>query len=312
MRVVFMGTPAFARTILEALLKEGYPVVGVVSQPDRPAGRGRRLTAPPVAELARERGISLIQPERPQEPAALETLRSWAPDVIVVAAYGRILPPAVLHIPPKGCLNVHASLLPRYRGPNPVAQAILDGVRETGVTIMLMDEGMDTGPVLAQRAVPVHEDDTTGSLMARLAEEGARLLIETLPAWMAGAIEPQPQDASAATYTRLMRKEDGLVDWSQPAEQIWRHVRACMPWPGAYTYWNGQLLRLLEVRPLRAPLPPDSLPGDIMLVDGWPAVVAGDGLVCLRRLQLAGKNPVDGQAFVRGQRGFVGSRLGAS
>lgn len=311
MRVVFMGTPAFARMILAALLEGGYPVVGVVSQPDRPAGRGRRLTAPPVAELARERGIPLIQPERPQEPATLETLRAWAPDVIVVAAYGRILPPAVLGIPPKGCLNVHASLLPRYRGPSPVAQAILDGVPETGVTIMLMDEGMDTGPVLAQRAVPVREDDTTGSLMERLAEEGARLLIETLPAWMAGALTPQPQDDSLATYTRLLRKEDGLVDWSLPAEQITRRVRACTPWPGAYTFWNGQLLRLLEVRPIPGPVPPDALPGDVMLVDGWPAVAAGEGLVCLRKVQLAGKNPVDGQAFVRGQRGFVGSRLGS-
>lgn len=310
MRLVFMGTPAFARTILAALLEKGPPVVGVVSQPDRPAGRGRRLTPPPVAELARERGLPLIQPERPAEPAALETLRTWSPDVIIVAAYGRILPPAVLHIPPKGCLNVHASLLPRYRGPSPVAQAILDGASETGVTIMRMDEGMDTGPILAQRAVPILADDTTGSLMAKLAEEGARLLIETLPAWMAGALIPQPQDASQATYTRLLRKEDGLIDWSQPAELIGRRVRACTPWPGAYTFWKGQLLRLLEVQPIRGPAPPDSLPGDVMLVDDWPAVVAGEGLVCLRRVQLAGKTPVDGPAFVRGQRNFVGSRLG--
>ena len=308
MRVVFMGTPVFAERSLRALLDVGFHVVGVVSQPARPAGRGRQLAQPAVAVLAAERHIPLIQPENPHEPAALETLRAWLPDVIVVAAYGHILRPAILSLPPHGCVNVHASLLPRYRGPSPIPMAILAGDTETGVTIMLMDEGADTGPILAQRAIPIEDHDTTGTLTAKLAALGAQLLVETLPAWVRGEITPQPQDERQATYCQKWRKEDGRIDWSAPAGQIWRQVRAFQPWPGAYTFWAGNLLKILEVWPI-AEEKREAPAGHVVDVAGEPAVVAGDGLVVLKKVQLAGKKPMEGTAFVRGQRGFVGSML---
>jgi len=218
------------------------------------------------------------------------------------------LRPAILSLPPHGCVNVHASLLPRYRGPSPIPMAILAGDTETGVTIMLMDEGADTGPILAQRAIPIEDHDTTGTLTAKLAALGAQLLVETLPAWVRGEITPQPQDERQATYCQKWRKEDGRIDWSAPAGQIWRQVRAFQPWPGAYTFWAGNLLKILEVWPI-AEEKREAPAGHVVDVAGEPAVVAGDGLVVLKKVQLAGKKPMEGTAFVRGQRGFVGSML---
>ena len=308
MRVVFMGSPAFAERSLRALLDNDFNVVGVISQPDRPAGRGRKVVSPPVAHLAQQRGLPLMQPESPHEPAPLETLRAWAPDVIVVAAYGAILRPALLQLPPFGCVNVHASLLPRHRGACPINQVILDGDQVAGVTIMRMDEGMDTGPILSQQSMPIDATDTAGTLTAKLAGLGAELVVETLPAYLRGDIDPQPQDDSEATYTRMLCKADGRIDWKRPARDIWLRVRAFQPWPGTHTFWNGEMLKIIETRPA-AWGPAGMPPGLVVDVDGEPAVTTGDGVLLLKRLQLAGKKPMDGIIFMRGQREFAGSVL---
>jgi len=265
-----------------------------------------------VAQLAGRECLPLIQPLNPHERDVITTIQGWAPDVIVVAAYGHILRPALLHIPPKGCLNVHASLLPKYRGCNPVSAAILAGEEETGVTIMLLDEGMDTGPILSQRVVPIVDQDTAGGLTDKLADAGAELLAETLPAWYEGKIPPQPQNEAAATYTQKLCKEDGRIDWSQPAEKIWRMVRAFQPWPGAYTFYHGRQLKILEALPAEAPASKDdmSVPGKVIEYAGGPAVVAGAGVLVLKKVQLAGKSPAEAKSFARGQRVFLGSVLG--
>ena len=309
MRVVFMGTPAFAETSLRALCAAGFDLAGVISQPDRPAGRGRQPVSPPVADAARELGLPLIQPPNPHTPETLETLRRWAPDAIVVVAYGVILRPALLDLPPCGCVNVHASLLPRHRGSCPIHQAILAGDAETGVTIMRLDAGMDSGPILAQRAVPIHESDTTGTLTPALAQLGADLLVETLPAYLQGEITPQPQDHARATYAGMLCKADGRIDWDEPAVQIVRRVRAFDPWPGTCTHWEGRLLKIIEAEPVDAPPAP---PGTVMDLAGQPAVAAGVGALLLRLVQLAGKKPTDGASFARGRRGFIGSVLGGA
>lgn len=308
MRVVFMGTPAFAESSLQALLKARVPVVGVVSQPARPAGRGRELAQPPVARLAEEHNLPLIQPGNPHEPDALAILQAWAPDVVVVVAYGHILRPTLLQLPPRGCLNVHASLLPKYRGACPIPHAISAGESETGVTIMLLDEGTDTGPILAQRTVPIEDSDTSGSLTDRLAIVGAELLTETLPAWMAGSLAPRPQGGAAAGYCSMLCKANGQIDWKQPAQQIWRLVRAFYPWPGAYTTWQGSVLKVTASWPLDGEWIGE--PGTVILVGEEPAVITGSGALILRQVQRAGKKPVSGMAFLRGQRGFVDSHLG--
>lgn len=309
MRIVFMGTPAFAAVSLRALCDAGFDVVGVVSQPARPAGRGRALAQPATAEWALGQGLPLLQPEKPHASDVLATLRAWAPEVIVVAAYGHILRPAILDLPPAGCINVHASLLPAYRGASPIAAALLAGDAATGVSIMLLDAGADTGPVLAQRAVPILDRDTTGSLTARLADLGAALLVETLPAWRAGQIAPHAQDDSRASACPRIRKEDGALDWNMPARQIWQRVRAFDPWPGTSTLWRDQALKILALTPAgeRAAGPA----GLVVALGRQPAVIAGDGeLLMLQRVQLAGKKPAEGADFARGQRDFVGAILG--
>jgi len=227
----------------------------------------------------------------------------------VVAAYGEILRRNVLSLPPRGCVNVHASLLPRHRGAAPVAAAILAGDRVTGVTIMLMDEGMDTGPILAQAEEPIRPDDTTGTLTARLAELGARALSETLPGWLAGRVEPRAQDGSQATYAPRITKDDGLIDWSEPADIIERKVRAFHPWPGAYTYWQGRRLRITQAEVVRDWCGRDE-PGTVFEVARGAAVATGEGALLLRELQLEGRCCVGCAEFLRGQRGFVGAVLG--
>jgi methionyl-tRNA formyltransferase len=309
-RVVFMGTPGFAVPTLRQLI-ESYDVVGVLTQPDRPAGRGQKLAASPVKELALAHGLTVLQPKTLRKPELLAELATLQPDVMVAAAYGLILPQAVLDLAPHGCLNVHASLLPRWRGAAPITAAILAGDAEIGVTIMRMDAGMDTGDVLAQRAEPIRPDDTTGSLSARLAELGAELLIETLPRWLACDIEPQPQDHNQATYCKLLSKEDGRIDWTQPAEVIARQVRAYDPWPGTFTTWEGKRLKVLKASP-QLDWAGSTSPGQVIDLDDEPGVATGKGVLVLHEVQLEGKRAMDARTFLVGYRGFIGSRLGSS
>ena len=236
MRIVFMGTPEFAVPSLAALLRSHHTVAGVVTQPDRPKGRGQELAASPIKQLAGQHKLPVLQPLKMKDPAFLDSLAAWKPDLIVVAAFGRILPKVILDLPPRGCINVHASLLPKYRGAGPIQWAIIRGERETGITTMLMDEGMDTGAVLLQEPLPIAPDDTAGTLSAKLAEVGGRLLIETIARLEKGGLVPQPQDHARATMAPLLKKEDGLLDWTLPALELANRVRGLSPWPGAHTY----------------------------------------------------------------------------
>ena len=307
-RLVFMGTPEFAVPVLEALVGQ-YQVLAVVTQPDRATGRGRRVKSSSVKKTALAHDLPLLQPPSLRRPEAIAELRELAPDVIVVAAFGQILPPEVLAIPPHGCLNVHASLLPRYRGAAPIAAAVLAGEEQTGITLMLMDEGMDTGPILAQAECKIEPQDTTGLLSVKLAHLGAELLIETLPRWLDGQIAPQPQDDSLATYCQMITKKDGLLDWSLPATTLWLRVRAYHPWPGTYTYWRGKLLKILRARPVTIG-PSSEEPGRVISADDGVAVVTGTDALLLEEIQLAGKKALAAQEFIRGQRDFIGSVLG--
>ncbi len=307
-RVVFMGTPEFAVPTLRRLLAS-FEVVGVVTRPDKPKGRSKQPVPSPVKVVAQEAGVPIFQPRTLRRPEMQEPIREWQPDVIVVAAFGLILPPEVLRIPPHGCLNVHASLLPRWRGAAPVPAAIIAGDKETGVTIMLMDEGVDTGPILAQEREPILPDDTTATLAERLAERGARLLIETLPRWLRGEITPQPQDEQQATYAPMLRKEDGWIRWEEPAELIERKVRAYYPWPTAMTRWRGKLLKVLRAVAISQE-EKTAPPGTVIAWNEGAAVVTGEGLLVLQEVQLEGKRPLPIGDFLRGARGFVGERLG--
>jgi methionyl-tRNA formyltransferase len=308
-RVVFMGTPRFAVPSLLVLCKHHH-VVGVVTQPDRPAGRGRSVAASPVKEAALAHGLPIYQPPSLRSSAAREQLARWQPELIVVAAFGQILPRPVLDLPVQGCLNVHASLLPRYRGAAPIPAAILAGDAVTGITLMRMDEGLDTGPILAQAELPIAPDDTAGSLTEKLAELGARLLVETLPGWLAGAVAERPQDAAQASLCRPLTKEDGWLDWATPAADLERRVRACHPWPGAYTTWQGQVLKVLRARPVAQHVS-GAQRGLVVALPGGIGAVAGEGLLELLEVQLAGKKPMAAEAFVRGHRGMLGGILGA-
>jgi methionyl-tRNA formyltransferase len=307
-RIVFMGTPEFAVPILLALDKR-HQVIGVVTQPDRRAGRGRKVVASPVKKAAQTRGLTVFQPHTLHTLDAVEHLANWGPEVIVVAAFGQILRKPVLALPPHGCLNVHASLLPRYRGAAPIPASILAGDGTTGVTIMRMDEGMDTGAILAQAECPIAPGDTTATLTAKLANLGAQLLPEVLPGWLAREVEVRPQDNSLATYCHPLTKEDGLLDWSQAAAYLDRQVRACDPWPGAYTTWQGRRLKVLRARP-RLDWGGKGVPGQVVELEPGLGVVAGQGVLELVNVQLAGKKPMAADLFARGQRDLVGEHLG--
>lgn len=296
-RVVFMGSPDFALPTLAALEKH-YSVVGVITQPDRPAGRGRVLTSPPVKQLAVQLGIAVIQPAKLREPEAQEALKTWAPDLVVVAAFGQILRASVLELPRYGCVNVHASLLPRWRGAAPIQAAILHGDAETGVTIMKMDAGIDTGAILSQRAQSIRPEDTAGSLSSRLAEEGANLLVETLPGYLAGGLTPIAQDETRATYASMLTKEQGELDFSKPAEALERQVRAFQPWPGAYAYFQGEMLKVLRAHVDGSV----AVPSQRSIIQNLPAVGTTSGWLVLDEVQPAGKRPMSGDVFLRGAR----------
>jgi len=304
-----MGTPDFAIPALDSLALGEYEVVAVYTQPDRPAGRGRGLIPPPVKRAAAKYGLTVRQPLSLRQPEERESLADLSPEMIVLAAFGLLLPQAILDIPRFGCLNVHPSLLPKHRGASPVAAAILAGDEVTGVSIMLMDKGMDTGPVLAQQEAPVLPQDTTGSLTVRLAQIGAQLLMATLPLWLAGDITPQPQDNEKASYSQRISKESGSIDWHRPAVELWHRVRAFQPWPGCFTAWQGKILEVIEAIPLAG----EGEPGRVVAIEGGkPASVGvhtGEGVLGLLQLQLEGKRVMAAEEFVRGQRGFVGALL---
>lgn len=307
-RIVFMGTPEFALPTLERLATH-YPLVGVVTQPDRPAGRGRRMVASPVKEFALAEGIPLFQPERLRRVEAVEHVRAWAPDLIVVAAYGQILRPSILEIPRLGVLNVHASLLPRWRGAAPVQAALLAGDTVTGVTIMKLDEGMDTGPVVAKREVPILPGEMGGELEARLAEIGGQLLLGVLPDYIAGLVQPQPQPQEGVTLAPRMTAEAASIDWMCSAAVLECHVRAFAPTPGAFTLWNGARLKVLQGEAVADDKTDVILPGTVFLWGKLPAVVTGDGALVLLQVQMAGKRPMNGDVFVRGRKDFLGAVL---
>lgn len=306
-RIVFMGSPQFAVPSL-AVLAERFDVVAVVTQPDSLAGRGRRPSAPPVKRAAEALGLPVWQPPRLRGREAIEHLRSLRPDCVVVAAYGEILPPRVLALASKGFVNVHASLLPKYRGASPIAAAILAGEAETGVSIMLLDAGMDTGPVLAEEAIAIASDDSRGSLEEKLAQLGADLLARTLPGWLAGESEPRPQDHERATCTRPLTRADGRIDWARPAAHIERLCRAMDPWPGAYTAWQGKTLKVLRGRVLAATA--GAAPGTVVRRGDAVAVACGEGLLELVSVQPEGRAAMPAEAFARGRPQFVGSTLG--
>ncbi len=299
MRAIFFGSPEFAVPSLAALL-EIAEVPLVVTQPDRRAGRGMRLRPPPVKQFALDHGISVSQPTRLRDEAFLDALRQASADVAVVAAYGRILPPAVLTLPPKGCVNVHASLLPRWRGASPIHRAIVAGDRRSGVCLMQMDEGLDTGPVLACRATPIGPDETAGELSERLATLGATLLRERLADFVEGRLQPRPQPTEGATLAPRLRREDGRIDWHAPARAVHDHIRGTNPWPGAWCEVGGRRLKLHRSS-LQEPDAHLGPPGRIVQVlrDG-PVVACGKGAVLLRELQWEGRKRLQGAAFVAG------------
>jgi methionyl-tRNA formyltransferase len=310
MRLVFMGTPDFAVSSLEALLKSDDSVVGVVTQPDRPKGRGQILTPSPVKLLAERQRIPLLQPIKMKDPEFLQTLAGWKPDLIAVVAFGRILTPTILSLPPHGCINVHGSLLPKYRGAGPIQWAIINGETETGITTMLMDEGMDTGAMLLQEAIPITQDDTTDTLVPRLAELGGRLLVETISRLKMGTLSPRPQDTSQATLAPLLKKEDGLIDWALPATTLANRVRGLSPWPGAYTTVAGDD-RWIIWRARTLPGPVTQPPGMIMAVTTDAIHVAtGEGILAVMELQPKNSRRMAVSQYLPGHPTAVGLQLG--
>jgi methionyl-tRNA formyltransferase len=313
-RAVFMGSDEFSLPVLQKLVTHGpnmpepVQVVAVVAAPDRPSGRGRQARVGPVAAFAREREIDLQQPPRIRAPEALEAYRSAEPELVVVASYGQILPRAVLDEPRHHCLNLHPSLLPKYRGTSPVPSVILAGDDVTGTTLMVMSPRMDAGPILAQERTSVGRDETGGELLARLAALSAELLLVTLPMWLRGELQPRDQDEREATYTNLLAKTDGVIDWELPAAQIARIVRAFNPWPSAQTILDGQLVRLLRAHTVAGMADPGRLCGcdrDALLVG------TGEGLLAVTQLQFAGGRPMSGDAALRGRPNLLTSRFEA-
>jgi methionyl-tRNA formyltransferase len=311
MRIIFMGTPDFAVPALEKLIDGGYEVAVVYTQPDKAAGRGRVVEEPPVKKAALRHNLTVLQPENFKSAETKRQLLELKPDTIVVAAFGQILPRSVLEIPAFGCINIHPSLLPKYRGVAPVPAAILNGEEFTGVSIMLMDKGIDTGPVLTSVHVPVLQQDTTETLMQKLANTSAQLLLDTLPGWFRKEITPQLQNNGEATYTKMLTKEAGEIDWKLPALQIWRQVRAYQPWPGSYTRWQGKQLKILEAVPLTGEVTGEA--GTVLNVNKNEAafgVVTGNGILGVKKVQMEGKKAVTADEFLRGQRQFIGAVLG--
>ena len=305
-----MGTAEFAVPSLDFLAHSEHQVVAVYTQPDKPAGRGRGLAFSAVKKAALAHGLPVLQPTSLRHPEEIDRLTSLHPEVIIVAAFGQIIPQSVLDIPKFGCLNVHPSLLPRHRGPSPIAAAILAGDEFTGVSIMLMDKGVDTGPILAQEQIPLLPQYTTGSLTEKLALLSAELLMQTLPLWVDNRLTPQPQVDEEATYSKLITKEIGEIDWHLSSVELWHRVRAFQPWPGCYTRWQGKLIRIIESFPL---LEKEGEPGLVVAIKQPDhtaiGVQTGRGVLQILKVQLEGKRVISIEEFVRGQRGFIGAIL---
>ena len=299
-RIVFMGSPDFSLPSLRTLT-DTYDVIGVVTQPDRASGRGRTMNPPPVKTLAQELNIPLMQPEKLKQPEAMEQLHAWSPDLIIVAAFGQILRKDVLDLPKYGCINVHASLLPRWRGAAPINAAILHGDEETGVTIMQMDVGLDTGPMLAKRSVRIKPDDTAGSVFQTLSTLGADLLLETLPDYLSGKIQPEPQPDQGATYAPMLKKEDGKLDFTQDVNELERRVRAFNPWPGTFMDFDGTNLKVHRAHVEQG----NASAGQMLIVQKQPAVGARGGVLVLDEVQPAGKKSMNGKSFLSGARNWA-------
>lgn len=305
-RIIFMGTPAFACPTLQILLDRGENVVGVFTQPDRPKGRGQKLQPPPVKELALQHDIPVYQPLKVRVPEVIEQIRELKPDLIVVVAFGQILPKALLDIPPNGCVNVHASLLPRYRGAAPLNWCILNGEDETGVTTMLMDVGLDTGPMLLKKATPIGPDEDIATLHDRMSLLGATVLGETLDRLKAGSITPEPQDDTQSCYAPLLKKETGLIDWSRSAQQIHNLVRGLALWPGAYTFLQDQPLKIHRTSLGTASGPAGSV---LNATSEGIEVACGQGSLLIRELQAPGSRRMDAASFLAGHPLPPGARL---
>ena len=315
LRVIFMGTPEFAVLPLEHLILNQYQVVAVYTQPDKPAGRQGSPLPSPVKRAALSWKLPVVQPVSLKGTEAVEQLAEFHPDVIVVAAFGQILPQSVLDIPSCGCINLHASLLPRFRGASPVAAAILAGDEFAGMSIMLMEKGLDTGPVLARAQIPIFPQDTTGSLTAKLSRIAAQLLLEVLPRWFKGELTPQPQSDAGATFCGPISKEEGEIDWHLSAIDIWRRVRAFQPWPGCYTRWQGKQLKIIEAVPL--PGETSSEVGQVVALtpaqkEAVFGIYTGNGILGVLRVQLEGKQAMSATEFLRGQRQLIGAILPSS
>lgn len=306
--IVFMGTPEAAAVTLEQLLKGPDPVVGVVTQPDRPAGRGQKRVSSPVRRVAENHHIPVLTPEKIRDQVFLAALKNWAPVLIVVVAYGRILPRSILELPPQGCLNVHYSLLPKYRGAAPVAWTILNGEEKSGVTTMRLVEKMDAGPILLQGEVSLDSDETAASLEAKLIPIGARLLLETIRRLKEGSVTPKAQNEEGATYAPSLKKEDGLIDWSQPAKAIERRVRGLYPWPSAYTYLRGKILKIYRAAAIREE--EKGVPGEVVRADPGGFWIATDkGVLSLEEVQWENRKRLGAAEFLKGARIEKGERL---
>lgn len=309
MRIVFMGTPDFAVPSLKKLAEQPWEIVAVVTQPDRPRGRGKKVTPSPVKEVALGLGLPVYQPERVRNPEFIKLLQDLSPDVIIVVAFGQILPREILFLPVYGCINLHASLLPKYRGAAPIHWSVINGETTTGVTTMMMDEGLDTGDMLLKKEIPISDQATTGEIHDQLAEVGANLLVETIRSLPDGCIVPQPQDETKASYAPMLTKELEEINWEWPVAKIYNLIRGMNPWPGTYTFYKDKILKIWRAERIGSTKEPDRdfKPGQIISVlNKGPVVQTGDGQIILTELQPQGKSKMKGEEFVRGYQVYPG------
>jgi len=306
-RTIFIGTPDFAIPAFQALIEdEQFEIIAVITQPDMPVGRKQILTPPPIKEIASSYGLPILQPEKIL--TITKKIKKLNPDLIVVIAYAQLIPEAILKIPKFGCINVHGSLLPKYRGAAVIQAPILHGDKQTGVTIMKMDKGLDTGPILTQAAIDIAPAETAGTLYDKLSQLGGELLVNTLKKYIAGKIKPQSQNQAKASFVRQLKKEDGLINWAKPAVEIERLIRAMTPWPSAWTWWKDKRIKIIAVQ--RQPLPINSYkPGKTFIYNRGLAVQCGKNALIIKKLQPAGKKEMASEEFLRGHENFIGTIL---